>query len=99
MEKGFPILMLCFGGLMLVYAGLLAYVKDPSYIPHTNAAKIFNRERYASKFAGIIALVALAPLISGLVGLFTGPLVTAILLVVLLVLFIWLGTKKMKDVK
>ena len=99
MERGFPILILCLGGLILVYAGLLFYVKDPSHIPYSVSSKIVDPKRYTEQFSKTLAIVAAAPIIAGIVGLFAGSLVCAILLAVGLVFFIWLGAKQMKNVQ
>ena len=69
MEKAFPILMLCFAGLLLVYAGILALTKDVMLIPHADKAKIPDPKAYALRFAGIMALVTIGPLASGIAGL------------------------------
>ena len=51
-----------------------------------------------TQFAKVTALVAAAPLLSGLVGLWN-LLAALIVLIVGFVAFIWIGTKIMKDVE
>ncbi len=40
MEKAFPILMLIFGGMLLLYAGILALTKDVGMIPRVEQSKV-----------------------------------------------------------
>ena len=98
MEHAIGILCLAFAVLMLIYAGLLYYVKKPEFIPRSMFAKIENPVRYTEQFAKVLAVVALAPLAGGIVGLIFGNGAAAIVTAVGLVAAIWLGTRLMKDV-
>lgn len=73
MESGFAILMLCFSGALLLYAGILALTRDPKMISRHYASEMENPRAYAAKFAKIMALVALAPAASGITALVCGP--------------------------
>ena len=95
MEYGFSILVFCFSGALLLYAGLLAVTKDVTLIPRHRKAKIKNRRAYALQFAKIMALVAAAPLLGGLAGLAHLALGVAVL-IGSLVLFLWIATKWIK---
>ena len=69
--EGYSVLMFCFGGFLLIYAGILAGTKNVKLIPHHDAAKMKNEKQYAEQFARIIAIVSLAPLASALVARIT----------------------------
>ena len=98
MENGFSVLMICFAGLLLLYAGVLALSKDPNLIPKVYAAKIKNPKAYTVQLAKVIALVATAPLHGGIWGLFLGPRIGAAVVLVGLIVCIWLGTGLMRRV-
>ena len=87
----FSILMFCFAGALLLYAGLLALTRDYDLIPRGYATRPKDKTAYALAFAKAIAVTALAPLGSGIYGLFS----TALGLVMLLInlpLCIWIST-------
>ena len=69
--EGYSVLMFCFGGLLLIYAGILAGTKNVNLIPHHNAAKMKNERQYAEQFARVTAIVSLAPLASALTARIT----------------------------
>lgn len=93
MEHPFSILMLFFSAMLFVYAGLTALSKK-LLLPKskTVSAQIDDMPAYARKFAVIIAIVACCPLLSGVVGLFAGDMVAAIILGVTLIAAIWSAT-------
>ena len=99
MEYAFSILMICFAGALLLYAGLLALTKDANLIPKAHAVQMKDEKAYAVQLAKVIALVATAPLHGGIVGLFLGPGVAAVVVLLGLVLCIWLGTGLMRKVQ
>ena len=69
MEYGYSIIMFCMAGALVLYAGLLALVKDPMLIPRHYAARMRNKKAYALMFAKIIAMMAMPFAASGIVGL------------------------------
>ena len=87
----FSILMFCFAGALLLYAGLLALTKDYSLIPRGYATQPKDKRAYALAFAKAIAVTALAPLGSGIYGLFSTTL-GLVMLFVNFPLCIWIGT-------
>ena len=96
MEYGFSILMFCFAGALLLYAGLMAVEKrrPDLLIPR----RVFvSRSKwtvaYLRKLAKIVALCSLSPLLTGIVGLTGQYLIAGIVFVVTLGLAIWLGIK------
>lgn len=100
MDKAYSILMFCFSACLFLYAGLLALTRDVGLVPKTYAAKIKNKKEYAKGIAKVVALTALAPLISGVVALFgdMDRMVLPALLVLIagFIVFIYLGVKRMK---
>ncbi len=92
----FSILMFCFSGALLLYAGVLALAKNPDLIPRSHAVQMKDPKAYARAFAGMIALAALAPLGSGLYGLVSVPL-GAFMLIPNFAACIWIGTRVYKD--
>ncbi len=95
----YSIFMLIFAGVILLYAWLMAITKDYNMLPirARQSVKPKNPKRYAFQLSKVIALVSLAPALSGIVGIWSG-IGAGIVFVAGLVLFIWLGTKIMKDV-
>ena len=69
MERAYSILMFCFAGMILLYAALLSSGND-GLIPRRHAAHMKDGKAYAKRCAKVLALVALSPLLSGLVALF-----------------------------
>ena len=100
MEYGYSILMGIFAGLILIYAGLMALTKDYKMLPLRARVSVQPKDekRYMKQLAKVIALVALAPALSALTGLWN-MIAALIVLVVSAVVFIWLGTKIMRGVE
>ena len=96
METVFPILLLIFGGAMLLYAGLVALCGF-EVIPRTYSAKIRDKKKYARQFAALTAMLAWAPLTAGILGLIFGNTVCLIVLIAALVFAIWLGRFIMRN--
>ncbi len=93
--KPLSILMLCFSGALLLYAGLLALTKDYKMIPRGFAAKVGDKRAYALKFAKIIALVAVPPFHCAIAAVFNEALGLSVL-VVEMILALWIATVIMK---
>ena len=70
MEHAYSIMTIIFGICLLLYAGILFIFKDVDLIPKSHMAKITDRELYAKRFALLIAMIAMAPLLSGIIALF-----------------------------
>ena len=100
MEYAYSIIMGVFAAALLLYAGLMALTKDYKMLPYRARASVKpkDKKKYTLQLAKVIALVALAPLISALVGLWN-KIVAVVVLILGVIIFIWLGTKIMKDVK
>ena len=100
MEYGYSILMGIFVGLILIYAGLMALTKDYKMLPFRARVSVQPKDekRYMKQLAKVVALVALAPALSALTGLWN-MIAALIVLVVSAVVFIWLGTKIMRGVE
>ncbi len=99
MEYGYSILMGIFAAAILFYALLMALTKNYNMLPYRAqfAVKPKNPRKYMTQLSKVVALVALAPALSALAGLWNMT-VAVIVLIVGGVVFIWLGTKLMKDV-
>ena len=100
MDYGFSILMAAFSAALLLYAGLMALLKDYKMIPLRArvSVKPKNEKKYMTQLAKVIALVAISPALSALAGMWN-PLAGMIVLILAAIFFIWLGTKLMKDVE
>ena len=96
MEYGFSILMFCFSGALLLYAGLLAAEKQRPDLLIPRRVSVPKSEltvAYARRLAKIVALCALSPLLTGIVGLTGQYLIAGIVFVVTLAGTIWLGVR------
>ena len=100
MEYGYSIIMGIFSGALLLYAGLMAIFKDYKMIPlrARQSVKPKNEKKYMAQFAKSIALVALAPALSAVAGLWN-MIAAVVLLIAAAVFFIWLGAKIVKNEK
>ena len=98
MEYGYSILMGCFSAALLLYAGLMALTKDYKLLPLRArvSVKPKNEKRYMTQLAKAVALAALAPALSALVGLWN-VFAALIVWVAAEAFLIWLGTKFMKN--
>ena len=94
MDYAFSILMFCFSGGILLYAGIMAATKDINLLwwRHRYAAKMNDPKAYAVMISKILALTAAAPFIGGLIGL-ASPLIGGIALIICMIAAIWLGVK------
>lgn len=99
MEHAYSIIMAVFGGMLLLYAGLMALTKDYKMLPYRSRASVKpkNSKKYAFQLSKVIALVSVAPILSALIALWN-TIVAAVVLIVAVILFIWLGTKIMKNI-
>ena len=91
----FSILMLCFSGALLLYAGLLALTKDYNLIPRCYASRVKDKKTYAVNLAKVIALTAVPPAHCAIAALFNGVLAVSVL-VVEMVMALWIGSVIMK---
>lgn len=98
MEHGFSILMGALSIALLIYAGLLALTKDYSLLPIRAQISIDPKdpELYVTRLAECVALIAMAPALSALVGLWNN-LAAFIVLIAGIVFFLWLSAKNMQD--
>ena len=96
MEHAFSILMFIFGGMLLVYSAVLFATGDIKLVFRHWAAEIKDDKEYARRFAGVMALVALAPVIGGITAFFAPPLVTGIVMAASFIVFLCLGVRIMK---
>ena len=99
MDYAYSVLMGCFSAAILIYAGLMALTKDYKMLPYHSRVSVKPKDpkRYTRQLAKVVALVALAPALSAIVG-FWSLTAAFIVLIVGAVIFMWLGTKLMKGV-
>lgn len=97
MEQGFSILMFIFAGALLLYAGLMALIKDYKMLPYRarQSVKPKNPKKYMVQLAKIVALVAAMIAAGAAVALWNGA-VGAVVIVVGVVAALWCGTKIIK---
>jgi hypothetical protein len=98
MEHGYSILMGLFSAALLIYAALMAVTKDYDLLPYRAQVSVSPKdpELYMVKLAKCVALTALAPALSALVGLWNN-LAAFVVLVAGIVFFLWLSVRIMKD--
>ena len=98
MEHGYSILMAIFAAAILIYAGLMALTKDYNMLPlrATQSVKPKDPKKYMTQLAKVVALVSISPVLSALAALWNMFAGVAVL-IGSMVLFIWIGTKIMKQ--
>ncbi len=69
MNYVYSVMTIAFACFMLFYASVLALTRNRRLIPREKASYMKDPERYCIIFAGIIALIALPFLISGIAAL------------------------------
>ena len=96
----YSILMAVFAGALLLYAALMALTKDYKMLPirARQSVKPKDPKKYTAQLAKAIALVASAPALSALVGLWN-VMAAVVVLIAGFVLCIWLGTVIMRGVR
>ena len=82
-----------FGGTLLLYAILLRLTLNIRLLPRYDAVKVKNPKGYARSVSHILAFLALALLTGGWVGVYAGPLMGLLTMVVALVLAVWLSVR------
>lgn len=99
MDYAYSVLMGCFSAAILIYAGLMALTKDYKMLPirSRQSVKPKDPKRYMTQLSKVVALVALSPALSSLVGL-CNTTVAFIVLIATMIIFIVIGTRFMKDV-
>ncbi len=100
MEYGYSILMLIFAGAILLYAGLMALTKDYRLLPMRAQVSVKPKKPklYMARLAKAVALAALSPLLSALVGFWYMP-AAFVVFVVVLILALWGATRIMRGVE
>lgn len=100
MRYGFSVLMFCFAGMILIYA-LMVWHGGFNMIFRHWAVKVNDKKAYARRFAKILAIVAIAPALSGLAGVIVdmeeSPFLPMVVFAVGLPVAIWLGVKMTEE--
>ena len=91
---GYSILMFCLSAGILLYA-LLVRFGGYSFIPRNWYSKPKDKKAYATRFSKILALVSIAPAVSGVVGLIGEAALPAALIILIagVVFLIIIGVK------
>lgn len=92
MNYVYPIIMGCLALGILIYAAVIAIVGSTDLIPRHYAARVRNKKIYARRFALLLVIVAAAPIISGVVGLFS-VLAGVIILIIALAVCLYVGAR------
>ncbi len=89
-----------FTAALLLYAGLMAWTKEYRLVPFRARASVKpkNVRAYMTGLAKVVALVAAAPALSALCGLWS-MIAAPIVLIVGMIVFLWIGTRIMKGVE
>ena len=100
MEYGYSILMGAFAAALLLYAGLMTWTKEYRLVPFRarQSVKPKDQKAYMTGLAKVVALVAAAPALSALVGLWS-LLAAGIVLIGGTVVFLWIGTRIMRGIE
>ena len=95
MEYAFSVFMFCFGGAILLYAGIMGLTKDIGMIPfrYRHVVKMKDKKAHAVMLAKILSLTAIAPFAGGLAGLLS-PMLGMVVLIVSFIVCIWIGVKR-----
>ncbi len=98
MEYGYSILMGLFSVALLIYAALMAVTRDYNILPYRAQISVSPKdpELYMARLSECVALIALAPALSALIGLWNKP-VALVVLVAGIVFFLWLSVRIMQD--
>ena len=92
MDFGYPILMFCFAGALLLYSVILVKTKNIALIPQADKARIQDKQAYAKQFGKAVAVISLAPAVSGILWL-TGAVRRSIAFLVLgFIICVWEAT-------
>ncbi len=99
-QAGISILMFLFAGAIFIYAILMMVTKDYSILPwrSTISVKPKNKKKYTYELGKVMAVVAIAPALAGLVALWNAALSIPVLIIGVIIA-IWIGTKMMKSVQ
>ena len=95
----YTVLMFLFSGALLLYAALMALTKDYNMLPVRARQSVIpkNPKKYTLQLSKVIALVAAAPALSGIAAIWSAA-GAGVAFAGGLIVFIWLGTRIMKDI-
>ena len=97
MNEGFSVLMFIFSGSLLLYSALLACTRNYGMLPSRARVSVRpqNPRAYARALAGVIALVALVPFLTGITAFWSLPL-AGFVFVAGMVITLWAGVRIMQ---
>ena len=99
MDHALSILLFIFSGALLLYAALMAITKNYKILPVRSQISVEPKDpkAYTVQFSKVIALVAAAPALGGLIALIN-PIAGLLVMLAAFIATIWIGTKIMRKV-
>ena len=99
MDYGYAVLMFCISGALLLYSAILVKTKNISLIVQADKDRIQDKEAYAARYGKAVAILSLAPVVSGIFWL-TGAVRRSVAFLVLgFILCVWEATEIMRKDK
>ena len=99
MDYGYAELMFGVAGALLLYSILLVKTQKISLIPQAEKSQIKDKKVYASQFGKAVAVISLAPVVSGIFWLTGAVRRSVAFLVLVFILCVWEATEIMRKVK
>ena len=92
MDYGYAVLMFSIAGALLLYSLILVKTKNISLVVQADKARIQDKQAYAKQFGKAVAVISLAPAVSGILWL-TGAVRRSIAFLVLgFIICVWEAT-------
>ena len=99
MDYGYAVLMFCIAGALLLYSVILIKTKNISLIIQMDKDRIQDKEAYTARYGKAVAILSLAPVVSGIFWL-TGAVRRSVAFLVLgFILCVWEATEIMRKDK
>ena len=100
MEYVYSIVVGAFAVGLLAYAGLMALTKNYKILPFWSRQSVKPKDpkKYTAQLSKVVALVAVAPALSAVIGIWS-VIAAVVVLVVGIILGIFLGTRLMRKVQ
>ena len=99
MDYGYALLMFCIGGALLLYSVILIKTENISLVVQMDKDRIQNKKMYVTQYGKAVAILSLAPVVSGIFWL-TGAVRRSVAFLVLgFILCVWEATEIMRKVK
>ena len=99
MDYGYAVLMFSIAGALLLYSLILVKTKNISLVVQADKARIQDKEAYAARYGKAVAVLALAPVVSGIFWLTGAVRRSVAFLVLIFILCVWEATEIMRKVR